>query len=273
MADVIAIWACLLEAASESEDRGNPGVPDFESMDFALGLEEGVAERVYGLMRDRALIAKETGRLAAWERRQPKREREDDRGTERKRRQRERETVKAVAGGDASPNHRGLPTVAPTAEGENGAEKTVSSPRQAGGSTDGEARTSTKAGAVCKAILAKGVTDVNPSHPTLRALVDKGVAVDVFEQAAEVCTKASPPKGMAYLLSIVTRQLREAEGIDEGPGMPVAAWDQTRTSIEAKAEELGIGRWNEADLSATREQWHTYLARVRAAVAREASHA
>jgi len=273
MAEVIAIWACLLEAASESEDRGNPGEPDFESMDFALGLDEGVAQRVYGLMQDKTLIAKNTGRLVAWERRQPKREREDDRGTERKRRQRERDAANTATGGDAAPNHRALRTVAPTAQDENEAEKTASFPQQAEGRTDGEARTSTKAGAVCKAIRAKGVTDVNPSHPTLRALVDKGVGVEIFEQAAEVCTKASPPKGMAYLLSIVTRQLREAEDIDEGPGLPAVAWDQTRSSIEAKAEELGIGRWNDADLSATREQWPAYLARVRAAVARESSHA
>lgn len=273
MAEVIAIWAHLLEAASESEDRGNPGVPDFESMDFALGVEEGVAQRVYGLMRDKALIAQDTGRLVAWERRQPKREREDDGGAERKRRQRERETGNSAAGGDASPVHRDLRTAAPTAESRDGAEKMTSDARQAADGTDGETRTSTKAGAVCKAIRAKGVTDVNPSHPTLRALVDKGVGVEIFEQAAEVCTKASPPKGMAYLLSIVTRQLREAEDIDESPGLPVTAWDQTRSGIEAKAEELGIGKWNEADLSATREQWPAYLARVRAAVAREASHA
>jgi hypothetical protein len=273
MAQVIAIWGHLLEAASMSEDRGNPGVPDFESMDFYLEVEEGVAQRVYGLMQDKALISKETGRLVAWERRQPKREREDEGGAERKRRQRERETANAATGGDAAPNHRALRTVALNAEGENGVEQIAQYPQHAANGTDGEARTSTKAGAVCKAIRAKGVTDVNPSHPTLRALVDKGVGVEIFEQAAEVCTKTSPPKGMAYLLSIVTRQLREAEDIDESPGMPAAAWDQTRSSIEAKAEELGIGRWNDADLSATREQWPAYLARVRAAVAREATHA
>lgn len=91
VAEVIAIWAYLLEAASASEERGHPGTPDFESIDFALGVDEGTTARVYGLMQDRALIDSDTGRLAAWERRQPKRERDDDNGTERKRRQRERE--------------------------------------------------------------------------------------------------------------------------------------------------------------------------------------
>jgi hypothetical protein len=270
MAQVIAIWVHLLEAASTSEDRGNPGVPDFESMDFYLEVEEGVAQRVYGLMQDKALISKETGRLVAWERRQPKREREDEGGTERKRRQRERETGNAANGGEASRSHRGPSIAASTVEGESEAEgmtpdATVSAER--------EARTSKKVAAVCKAIRAKGVTDVNPSDPTLRALIEKGVGVEIFEQAAEVCAKSSPPKGMAYLLSIVTRLLREAEEIGESPGLPAVAWDQTRSSIEAKAEELGIGKWNETDLSATREQWPAYFARVKAAAEREATHA
>jgi hypothetical protein len=91
VAEVIAIWACLLEAASASEDRGDPGVPDFEAIDFALGLDEGITERVYGLMQARSLIDQGTGRLTAWEKRQPKRERDDDNSAERKRRQRERE--------------------------------------------------------------------------------------------------------------------------------------------------------------------------------------
>ncbi len=38
--------------------------------------------------------------------------------------------------------------------------------------------------------------------------------------------KATPPKGMAYLLGIVKRQLREAADIGASPGMPTAAWDE-----------------------------------------------
>lgn len=143
-------------------------------------------------------------------------------------------------------------------------------PRKRGKWGGQEPKTSTKAGTVCRAIRAKGVTDVSPSHPKLRALIDKGIGVETFEQAAEICTRAHPAKGVEYLLGIVERQLREAVDIGERPGMPQAAWDQSRASIEAKAEELGIGRWREFDLGPDREHWPAYFRRVKEAVEREA---
>jgi hypothetical protein len=118
-----------------------------------------------------------------------------------------------------------------------------------------------------------GVTDANPSNPKLRALIDKGVGVETFVQAAEMCVKATPSKGFAYLLGIVERQLREAADIGASPGMPAAAWDESRSSVEAKAAELGIAKWDDKDLRIDREQWPAYMARVRAAVEREASPA
>ena len=281
VAEVVAVWAYLLEAASAAEERGNPGQPDFESIDFALDMDDGTAERVYGLMQDRSLIAKDTGRLAAWERRQPKRERDDDTGTERKRRQREREHEAKVVTAVVPPSHTESVSVTPchatprqvTPRGEErrGDKKTPPYPPQAGEVGGGKSKTSTKAAAVCKAIRAKGVADANPANPKLLALVDKGVDVQTVEQAALLCVRATPPKGTAYLLGIVERQLREASGIGAGPGMPTAAWDDHRSSVEAKAAEVGIGKWNEADLSAGREQWPTYLARVKAAVVHTAS--
>jgi hypothetical protein len=77
VAEVIAVWACLLEAASMAAERGDPGLPDFEAMDCALGMEEGTAERIYGSMQARSMVS-EGGTLPAWEKRQPKREREGD---------------------------------------------------------------------------------------------------------------------------------------------------------------------------------------------------
>jgi len=268
MAQVIAIWVHLLEAASTSEDRGNPGVPDFESMDFYLEVEEGVAQRVYGLMQDKGLIAKDTGRLVAWERRQPKREREDEGGAERKRRQRERETGNAANGGEASRSHRGPSIAASTVEGESEAEGTTP---DAMASAEREARTSKKVAAVCKAIRAKGVTDVNPSDPKLRDLVEAGVGVEIFEQAAEVCVKASPPKGMAYLLGIVKRLVREAEEIGESPDLSDVAWDQTRSGIDAKACALGLTAWDEAAFSVGQgESYLAFTARVKRAAEKAA---
>lgn len=90
VAEVLAVWACLLEAASMSVFRGNPGECDFESLDCALGLSDGLAMAIYQQMVARGLIA-EDGRITAWDKRQPKREREDDTSTERVRAFRERE--------------------------------------------------------------------------------------------------------------------------------------------------------------------------------------
>lgn len=277
VAEVIAIWAYLLEAASASEERGHPGTPDFEAIDFALGVDEGTTARVYRLMQDRALIDSDTGRLAAWEKRQPKRERDDDTGADRKRRQRERETAGVTAAVPPShtesisvtPCHATSRQVTPRGEERRRDKKTPPYPPQAGEVGGDESQISTKAETVCKAIRAKGV-DVSPSNPKLRALIDKGVGVETFVQAAEICTRAHPAKGAEYLLGIVERRFREAADIGERPGMPQAAWDQSRASIEAKAEALGIGRWREFNLGPDREHWPAYLRRVKEAAKREA---
>ena len=116
---------------------------------------------------------------------------------------------------------------------------------------------------MCRAIKAKGVADVNPSNPALLEYIAKGVTVEVFEAAAETCAKATPPKGMAYLLGIVKRQMTEAAGIASGVGMPAKPWDDNRATIEATGIRVGIGMWNENDLSAKRETFAQYTERVR----------
>lgn len=82
VAEVLAVWACLLEAASQAERRGNPGEPDFEAIDCALGMEDGRAQAIYSRMAERGVIA-EDGAITSWEKRQPKRERDDDTSTDR----------------------------------------------------------------------------------------------------------------------------------------------------------------------------------------------
>jgi len=77
VAECIAVWACILEAASVAEDRGNPGALDFESMDCALGMREGASQSIYSEMAGRLMID-EDGRITSWVKRQVKREREDN---------------------------------------------------------------------------------------------------------------------------------------------------------------------------------------------------
>lgn len=90
VAEVIAVWACLLEAASQAEKRGHAGEQDFEALDCALGLTEGKALEIYSRLAERGLLSVE-GEITSWNKRQPKRE--DDSAAERKRKQRELEDV------------------------------------------------------------------------------------------------------------------------------------------------------------------------------------
>lgn len=103
VAEVIAVWACLLEQASTADDRGNPGDPDFEAIDYGLGMADGTAQRVYERMRERSLIDTETGRIAAWEKRQPKRERSDDNSSERVRAFRDKQRQDEPGNGAETP--------------------------------------------------------------------------------------------------------------------------------------------------------------------------
>jgi hypothetical protein len=91
VAEVIAVWACLLEAASMNEElRGAlGGAPDFEAMDCALGLADGRTAAIFDAMQSRGLVDGFM-QVAAWPKRQPEREREGDHSTERVRAFRQR---------------------------------------------------------------------------------------------------------------------------------------------------------------------------------------
>lgn len=80
-----------------ADPRGNPGRIDFESLDLALGMEDGRAQAIHQAMKARDLID-EDGAVTSWLKRQPKREREDDNAADRKRAQREREANGVVVG-------------------------------------------------------------------------------------------------------------------------------------------------------------------------------
>ena len=72
---VVSVWIALLIYASQHEDRGS--VEGFCAADYDVqfGYEDGTVERVCDAMEDRGVIR--DGRIAAWEKRQPRRERED----------------------------------------------------------------------------------------------------------------------------------------------------------------------------------------------------
>lgn len=88
LGDVIAVWAYILEAASAAQQRGVVDGVDCEAVDCLLGAEEGTTAAIMAAMTQRGLI--EDGVIVSWQKRQPKREREDDHSTERSRAFRDR---------------------------------------------------------------------------------------------------------------------------------------------------------------------------------------
>lgn len=69
---VIAVWAALLEQASQSEQRGDISGFDVETIAVALDIEESAIVAVMDAMTAKGMIV--DGAIAAWEKRQPLRE-------------------------------------------------------------------------------------------------------------------------------------------------------------------------------------------------------
>jgi hypothetical protein len=87
VASVLAVWVAVLERANGNELRGCCAGLDFESLDIALGLEDGATCDIYQTMTRKAMII-EGDMVAAWDKRQPKRE--DETAAERKKTYRDR---------------------------------------------------------------------------------------------------------------------------------------------------------------------------------------
>lgn len=72
---VVALFWQLLDYASQQSDRGSVAGFDIEVAALYLGIDDDIAEGILSALRDKGLIAQD--RLANWDKRQPRRERED----------------------------------------------------------------------------------------------------------------------------------------------------------------------------------------------------
>lgn len=79
--DVLAVWAYLLETASSEAARGRFTAVDCEAWDCLFAFQDGRTASILEAMTKRGLI--EDGAVINWEKRQPKRERDNDKSTER----------------------------------------------------------------------------------------------------------------------------------------------------------------------------------------------
>ena len=88
---VVSIWASLLEHASQEQSRGSIEGFNPEAIDALFGYEDETTVTVCNAMRNAGIINAENF-ICSWEKRQPKRERDDD-SSERVRRFREKQKV------------------------------------------------------------------------------------------------------------------------------------------------------------------------------------
>ena len=101
VAVVVAVWAALLECASQAGERGSVEAFDPESLDALLHLPDGTCQAVFDALCEGRKPRIVNGRVARWTVRQP--EREDPGAAARKRIQREREKEKGEGAACAVP--------------------------------------------------------------------------------------------------------------------------------------------------------------------------
>lgn len=241
--DVLAVWAYVLETASQAEERGAFGEIDAEALDclFNFPNTETRTADILKAMKDRGLI--DDFHIVSWHKRQPKREREDDGAAERKRKQRAAEVGVTT---DVTPSHATSHQKQPRGEERREEEKTSTSVDVA----------PTLAGEACKAMKSKGLQGVNPSHPKLTALIAAGITVDELSSAAEDAVAKQKP--FAYALATAEGRRRDSV-VEALPSAEKAIDPDSQSAVEAEGVRLGVGKWTQM------EAWHPYKARVRAA--------
>ncbi|WP_308775527.1 hypothetical protein [uncultured Bilophila sp.] len=93
---VVAVWAMLLEIASQDEERGNVEAFDPEVAGALFDMPDGAAQAIYDALCSGKNPRIADGCILSWEKRQPQREREDSGSAERVRRHRERKRLETA---------------------------------------------------------------------------------------------------------------------------------------------------------------------------------
>ena len=72
-------------------------------------------------------------------------------------------------------------------------------------------RTPPMTGAICMVMKACGMQSVNPSHPDLQILIDKGADIGMFAQVARDCVTKG--KSFVYALAVIKGQMTDAAAL------------------------------------------------------------
>lgn len=260
--DVLAVWAYVLETASAADDRGHFGEIDAEALDCVFGFPatETRTANILVAMGERKLISNSV--VCAWDKRQVKRERDDNTSTERSKLSRERQKQPNQAKpSHATPcntmQHQETPRGEERREEEIREDKDTQTARVAGEAGSGIDQDPgfpengpgdfkpSMAAAVCLAIKAAGVASVNPSHPELTGLLERGADIGWFTAAAR--TAVEKGKGFAYVLGIVRGQLADAQSVAGQAGSAVGTRTGAATEtpharmVRERAEQFAPG--------------------------------
>lgn len=106
---------------------------------------------------------------------------------------------------------------------------------------------------------------VNSADPRLLSLVEQGATPEEFEGVAREAVERGIAKPIGWICTTLAGRRSDAAAIALAP-VPTTPWHETRSGIEAKGAELGVGRWDQDAFDHGRgEPWPTYQRRVFAA--------
>lgn len=122
----------------------------------------------------------------------------------------------------------------------------------------------TKAGDVGKALKAAGMdpTQINLADPEVAELIRQGATPEEFGGIAKEALSKKVESPMRWVCVVLRRRREEAAKLALAPRVE-KPWHETRSGIEAKGRELGLGTWDEHAAQRGRgEQWTAYQAKV-----------
>jgi hypothetical protein len=93
--------------------------------------------------------------------------------------------------------------------------------------------------AICMVMKALGMGSVNPSHPDLQILIDKGADIGLFAEVARDCVAKGKP--FAYALAVIKGRMKDAAALaDTALSKPnaMATGNRAQTTAERRAETM-----------------------------------
>lgn len=231
VSDVISVWGVMLECASQASPRGTLVGWNDEDVAALLELDEPIVAAIIQAMQGKTL---EGNRLISWEKRQPKREREDPTATVRQTRKRARD---AAANGVTVRDNEASRHETPRGE-ERREEEILHSVGEGNTSTsrdlapaavdpapDSEATkaSASRAGAIGRALVDAGLpaTRVNQHTPLFRQIAESDISPEEVGAAARELI-ARGKTDVTYILRTVIGRRADASAAAPIPAKPAA---------------------------------------------------